>query len=331
MRALQPLTSLDLINLFEESAQPIIGNDGQRLCGIPARELNRRYPDFSKPPLDGWVTSTGYAGVIEADFADEPVQVEVEEDDDPDWVRFRDPNTLRWRRVPVADTEVRQVAEQPFLHAIADLLDIPQAQRGGITSPVIPGVLWVLGAARLGDGLHRQTWLVRKLDRYLPEVVTQLESRSSSGLLLSTGQGHSEFIRLPEGIVLCSLRDAVVPHLEETRLDVDWLYRRMLGVPETTADSDFPIEYDPYRKVLVIRGKQPWVIKGPKHAKAVEHMYEQARKGRWELPAKEILTAARDQGQEGGSERMSSLFGANIEWEDYIIRVRRGFYAFNLD
>jgi hypothetical protein len=269
--------------------------------------------------------------VIEADFDYEPVRVEIEEDDDPYWVRSRGPNTLRWQRVPVADTEVRQVAEQPFLHAIADLLDIPQVQRAGITAPVIPGVLWALGTARLGDGLHRQVWLVRKLDRYLPEVIAQLESRGSSGLLLSTGKGHSDYIRLPNGIVLCSVSDAIVSHLEETRLDTDWLYRRMLGVAETKVGSDFPVEYDPYRKVLIIRGKTPWVIKGEKHAKAVKYMYEQARKERWELPAKEILAAARDKGQEGGSERMSSLFGANIEWEDYIIRVRRGVYSFNVD
>ena len=189
MRALPPRTSLNLIDLFDASAQPIIGNDGQRLCGIPSRELDRHHPGFSKPPLDDWLTSTGYAGVIEADFDDEPGQVEIEEDDDPDWVRFRDPNTLRWQRVRVAETEVRQVAEQPFLHAIADLLDIPQAQRVGITDPVIPGVLWALGTARLGDGLHRQVWLVRKLDHYLPVVIAQLESRGSSGLLFSTGQG----------------------------------------------------------------------------------------------------------------------------------------------
>ncbi|BCO30079.1 hypothetical protein TspCOW1_01820 [Thiohalobacter sp. COW1] len=331
MRALPPHRSHDLIGLFEASAQPIVGSDGQRLCGIPAWELDRRYPDFSKSPLDDWLTTAGYAGVIEADFDDEPVQVEIEEDDDPAWVRFREPNTLRWQRIPFTDTEVRQIAEQRFLNAVADLLDIPLAQRDGIASPAIPGVLWALGTARLGDGLHRQVWLVRKLDRYLPEVATWLSSRSSSGLLLSTGQWHSDLIRLPEGIVLCPLCDAVVSHLEETRLDTDWLYRRMLGVSENMDDSNFPIEFDPYRKRLVIRGKAPWVLKGPKHVKAVEYMFKQARKGRWELPAKEILAAVRDNGQVGGSVRMSSLFGANIEWEDYITRVRKGIYAFKLD
>ncbi|MEW7978536.1 MAG: hypothetical protein AB2813_01650 [Candidatus Sedimenticola endophacoides] len=330
MKALPPQTSLDLIHLFDTSSQPIFGNEGQRLLGIPAWELDKKYPDLSQSPLSDWLTTSGYAGVIEVDFDDEQVHVEIEEDNDPGLVGYRDPNTLQWKTVPLQDTVVRQVAEQSFLHSIADLLDIPQAQRNGISHPEIPGTLWLLGNARLGDGMHNQIWLVRNLESSLPEIVAALDAKGSTGLLLCTSKKHSDYINLPSGIALCSLADTVVQHLDDTCLDKDWLYRQILGTPDSSKKADFPIEFDRYSKTLVIRGKAPWVLKGDKQAKAVEYMYQQALKGRWELSPKEILAAAHGKGHTGGAKRLSSLFSSNVEWVDYIANPRRGIYSFNL-
>ena len=280
--------------------------------------------------MNDWLTTVGYAGVIEVNFDDEPVHVDIEEANEPDQVKYRDPNTLQWKKIPLQHTVVRQVAEQHFLHSIADLLDIPQAQRNGIRHPDIPDTLWLLGNARLGDGIHCPMWLVRNLERRLPEIVAALGAYGSTGLLLSTNKGHSNHIQWPSGLRLCSLEDAVVKHRDDTCLDKDWLYRQILGTADTSQKTDFPIEFDRYCKKLVIRGKAPWVIKGEKQTNAVEYMYQQARKDRWELSPKEILAAANGKGKTSGAKRMPSLFSGNAEWGEYISNPRRGIYRFNL-
>lgn len=52
---------LDLIDLFEQSGQPIADGDGQRLHGVPGWELSRK-ATLSDRDLAAWTECVGYAG-----------------------------------------------------------------------------------------------------------------------------------------------------------------------------------------------------------------------------------------------------------------------------
>ncbi|MGC8732410.1 MAG: hypothetical protein ACP5RC_09150, partial [Halothiobacillaceae bacterium] len=73
---------LDLIDLFEQSGQPIADCDGQRLHGVPGWELSRK-ATLSDRDLAIWTECVGYAGCYPAPCGDEHVLVDIEEDYDP--------------------------------------------------------------------------------------------------------------------------------------------------------------------------------------------------------------------------------------------------------
>ncbi len=104
-----------------------------------------------------------------------------------------------------------------------------------------------------------------------------------------------------------------------------------LKLDYVTSDASYlPVHYDAARRILKIKGKPDWYIGGERRPLAIRYMYEQAKKGRWELPAKEILAATKIPGQRGGATRMQSLFSNSLEWEDYIVSPKRGYYCFNI-
>lgn len=330
MNSLRPQATLDLIRLFEASSGVLAGMDGQRLRGIPAWCLPRLAGQHDAE-LNAWLNIVGYAGVYESVFDDEPVAVELEEDDDPDFMRYRCPETLRWRRVALDETAVHQVNTHAFLNGAADLLDIPTAQRGGIQKAIIEEVLWKLGDVRLDAGIHVPIYVARSLNRNLDDIVGAMASGNSPAILLSCTNNLPDLIRWPEGVVVIPLADVMVTHLEESRIDKARLYKLMAGgQARDQQTSDCPVEYDAFRKVLSIKGKPDWHITGDKQAKVVEYMYQQALNGRWELQANEILTATKIKTSSSGSVRMQSLFKGSLEWEDYIANPSRGRYSFNL-
>lgn len=132
---------LDLIDLFEQSGQPIANGDGQRLYGVPGWSL-RRKTALSDSDLATWTERVGYAACYPAPCGDEPIWVDIEEDDDPEQYRYRCPETFRTKYIAAETVAVRAVTAQKFLNYLADLLDIPQALRRGITAAAIDGSLW---------------------------------------------------------------------------------------------------------------------------------------------------------------------------------------------
>lgn len=327
MSAVSPPMMHRLIEAFEASVDTRISLDGQVLMGFPRWRVPRLLGNDHDAIRERYIDVVGYAGSYMTYFGDERVDVDLEEDDSSDTVMYLCPETMGWQRLPIEDVQVWQIKERQFLHEVADLLNIPQAQRRGIEQPLIDHALWKLGSAKLSEGFHIPVLVARSLGLHLDQILSVLATQPPS-LVLCTSRQLLEY--WPPGVRVCRLADAIIPHLEKPTLDVKWLYQQAIGdLNGSNVPDNFPVQYDDATQVLSIRGKPDWRLKGAKQPKAIQHMIQQALIGRWKLSSKEILDATKSNGQVGGSRTMSSLF-KNTPWEDYIVNVTRGMYSFNL-
>lgn len=323
---------LDLIDLFEQSGQPIADGDGQRLRGVPGWSVLGR-TSLTPKLLEQWTDCVGYAGSYPASFNDELVQADLTEDDQADRYRYRCPETFRWKFVPAAEVAVYSVRPAAILSTIADLLGIAQALRKGIDAPLLDDALWHLGKARIGPALT-DVWLVRGLARSVEEVFRYFSQTSlaDQGLILSSGGALPQFVRPPRNYRFASLREAIVDYVATPCIDMDLLYRILAAPPDGAIRPLLPVHFDEYTNTLTIRIKtKPWTIKGERQAAAVRYMFEQAINDRWLLPAAEILGAAYADKKTARSQRMQNLFSGNTEWEDYIDNPEKGKYGFRRD
>ena len=112
------------------------------------------------------------------------------------------------------------------------------------------------------------------------------------------------------------------------------LERILISAADGLQPRTLAVHYDEVARVLTIRTKRdPWHIKGPRQAVAVNYMYQQARKGRWILDASEILAAAypeRKTEENRSGLKMQDLF-KGTKWRLYISNPEKGKYGFNLD
>lgn len=323
-----PKFTSKLISLFEQSHQVHFNSDGQRILGIAAWDLNKALRGFPKVQFESWLKLTGYAGYIELEMEDETVYVDVDEAADPWQVMYREPDSFKKRVVPLSATEVEQVDETAFLHRVADLFHIPQVLRSGITSPELQNSLWCLGEAVLDHGYRTEIWVARNLSVNWPQLVRAVSGKGKRGILLTTSNTDPSMLPSLDGFSICRLNDFIVQGQSNTVIDKELLYRYQAVRDFASEDKALPLRYDHHQRRLTITGKEPWILKGDKQAKAVLYMYEQAQNDRWELPAKEILLAAN--GSTSGARRMSSLFSNNGQWDQYIVSQRRGYYRFSL-
>jgi hypothetical protein len=322
---------LDLTCLFEQSRPSLTGSDGQRLHGVPGWDISRT-TSLSVSQLSAWTECTGYAGHYPAPRDDEPVVVELEEDDDPSRYRYRCPQTFRWKYVAAIEAAVYCVQSAKFLNLVADLLVIPQALRNGIGSPMLNGALWHLGKARIGAA-HTDVWLVRGLAQSADDVFRHFNSQTlpDQGIILSSGAALPAFIQPPRNYRFASLRDVIAPNLPKPCLDMDLLHRMLTMPAGGTLRPVLAVNFDEYTNTLTIRSKaRPWVIKGARQAAAVKYMFAQFQAGRHWLSPKEILAAAYPDKQSGKSQRMQNLFSGNADWEDYIVNPEKGQYGFSI-
>jgi len=332
LQSLSTLSLLDLIGLFELSRQSISDGDGQRLHGVPGWDIARMAP-LSKSQLSTWAECVGYAGQYPAYRGDERVAVDLQEDDDPTRYRYRCPETFRMKYLPAADVGVYSVRPSIILNVIADLLDIPQALRKMLDSPLLDGVLWNLGRARIGSA-HTDIWFVRGLAQSVDAVFQHFHNPAlpNQGLILTSGHALPDFVRPPRNYRFASLHDVIVDYVQNPCMDIDLLQRILATPADGTLRPVLPVYFDEYASTLTIRSKtKPWHIKGQRHAAAIKYMYEQARNDRWQVDAGEILAAAYPDKQTGKSLRMQNLFSGNDEWKDYIANPEKGKYSFRLD
>lgn len=322
---------LDLLSLFDQGPMVTSDIEGGLVTGIPAWALERT--DLSPKARAEWLALVGYAGIFPVPFGDEWVEVELSEDEDPARRRYRCPETFRLKSVEMTQIAVYAVQHERLLHAIADLLEIPQPLRKGIDAPLLDGTLWNLGKARIGPA-HEDVWFVRGLAQSADAVFRYFHSAPlpDRGLILTSGQPLPEFVRPPKDYRFASLRQVLVDYAATPSLDMDLLHRILATAADGTLRPSLPVHFNEYTNTLVIRSKssKPWHLKGDRQAAAIRYMYAQALNDRWLLPAGEILSAVYPKKAGARSQRMQNLFSGNTDWEDYIANPEKGKYGFRL-
>jgi hypothetical protein len=326
----KPLTTpslLDLLDLFEQSAQPITDIDGQRLYGVPGWDLSRR-TDLSDRELAAWTECVGYAGYYPAPCGDEHVLVEIEEDADPGRYRYRSPETFRVKYIPTETAVVRAVTATKLLNYLADLLDIPRALRRGITTAAIDGVLWHLGKIRIGQ-IHVDVWLARGLATRIDAVFQHfgLTALPDTGIILTAGPALSAMIRPPRNYRIIPLTSVLTAHSAAPLIDTDLIRRLLLAAHGETTDRSPAVRFDESTNTLHITTRviEPWTITGSKQIAVVKYLVEQFHNERHRVSAGDILVAAYGSRAAARNKRVASIFSGNTRWLDYIVLDENGY------
>lgn len=332
-KSLSTRSLLELIDLFDRSIHAVADGDSQRLRGIPGWDLSRRV-SLSDRDLAAWTERIGFAGSYLAACGDERVPVDLEEDDDPGRYRYRCPETFRTKHVAAELVSVHAVCDAKLLNYLADLVGVPQAQRSGITTPTIDGVLWRLGKMRIAD-TQVDAWVVRGLSASTDQVFEHFRAASlpDQGLIFTTGQSLPDIVFPPRAYRIAPISGVLVDHALKPTFDIDLIHRLLLAPSGTKMEKSLPVRFDRYSNTLVIATKsaEPWKIKGPRQVAVVSHLFEQFENGRRWVPAHEILDAVYRQKKSGRSQRIQNIFSGSPIWEDYIAGDGKGHYGFNLD
>ena len=329
MRALSTQSLLDLIKLFEQSVQTLVDEDGQILTGIPGWKL-RQYEALDSERISEWCDCIGYAGYYPASYGNDHSDVDVFPDDESDRYLYRCPESFQIRSIEPAEIAIYNPRAERFLNAMADLLDIPLALRGGISQADIQGALWRIGKVRVGHTLT-DVWVARGLAFSVEAVFRRLQQTDLSdlGIILTTGNALPDVITVPRHYRVIPIKEVIDSTQNVARLDMEKLNRLVTGANPADDRSISPVHFDEYTNTLNIRtNPPPWMIRGPKQAAAIKYMVEQTNKGRGEMSAAEILHAAYGAQSIGRSRRMQNLFSGNEVWRDYITSHRKGFWKF---
>jgi hypothetical protein len=319
-KSLSTRSLLDLLDLFERSADAIADGDGQRLHGVPGWDLSHR-ATLSDRDLAQWTERIGYAGCYPAPRGDESVPVEIEEDDDPGRYRYRCPETFRTKYVSADLVAVHAITDTKLLNYLADLLGIPQAHRRGITAPAIGGVLWNLGKMRIADA-QVDVWLARALSSSIDRVFDHFRAASQpeQGLIFTTGQALPDIVPPPRSYRIVPIASVLVDYAVKPHLDTDLIHRLLVAPAGSKEEKSLPVRFDPYSNTLVIATKadKPWAIKGAKQVAVVKYLVEQFENGRARVSAGDILVAAHGSREAARGKRVPSIFSSNSQWLDYI-------------
>lgn len=329
MRALSTHSLLDLIKLFEQSVQRVVGEDGQILTGIPGWKL-RQYQALDSEGISEWCDCIGYASYYPAPYGNDHCDVDVFPDDESNRYLYRCPETFRLRSVDTAEIAIYHPREEQLLNTIADLLDIPLAHRSGISQADIQGSLWRIGKVRVGHTLT-DVWVARGLALSVDAVFQRLQQTDLSdlGIILTTGNSLPAILTVPRHYRIIPIKAVIDSTHNTARIDMERLNRLVTAADPADEISMSPVHFDEYTNTLTIRTNPvPWVIRGPKQAAAIKYMAEQAYKGRWELSAAEILKAVNGNKTHGICRRIPSLFNGNDDWHGYITNIRRGVWGF---
>lgn len=324
---------LELSTLFDRCARGIRlveSEDSPR--GVGRAEMDYLSPGILQNVLP-WMSCIGYAEEIQVEFHDERVEVALEATDDADFYRYRCPETLRYKQIAADRVAVNTVIPAGFLHAIADLLSIPAAQRKGIDAPAIENTLWYLGKASL-SAAYVDVWLSRNLPWRVADIFAHLNAPTlpDQGIVLSTSRPLAKSILPPRQYRIVQLADVLVQTVDEPAIDKAILYQCLIHKPGNPLQKTLPVQWEPHTKTLTIntRDEKPWQLKGDKQAAAVDYLYQQALLDRWWVPAQEILRAVYPNKTLGRSTRMQNLFRGNLLWEVYLASNGSGHYGFRM-
>lgn len=319
-KSLSSRSLLELIEIFERSAQGITDGDGQRLYGVPGWSLTGQF-NLTAWEIKDWTERIGYAGCYPASSGDEPLLVDIEEDDEPGRYRYRCPETFRAKYVSAERVSVYSVTITKLLNYVADLLGVPLAQRRGITEPAIDGSLWRLGKMRV-ENIHLDVWVVRGLHASIAAVFRHLDHSAlpDTGVILTTGSDLPEIVLPPRGYRLIPIRQVLVAHSSSPKIDTELIHRYLIASPGSKPQATPPVKFDQFTKTLHIttRDVEPWVISGKKQSVVIKLLVDQFEKGRRRVSAGEILVAAHGSKEAAKGKRVASIFSGSTKWLDYI-------------
>ncbi len=319
---------LSLIKVFERRSFNVPSNGGHFIEGVPHWNL-RRLVDVPLEALTPWLRVVGYASVIEADLFDGPKWIEVEYSEGVSKLGYKPFGTSQWQYVERSELAIFKLKRDELLGAIANLLDIGERDRQGIESPLIPDVLWRLGKARLNDDVQTLVYVARNIDLHSREIAWLLEHEKEPILILSADERVPVYSQWPESVSVRRLSDVVEPILIESN-NKPHLDEVEIGEPEAEEELTPPlIEHDGNDIILQIPEKDPWRIRGKRQAQVVLYMHEQALKGRWVLPAKDLLMCGAKE-MHRVSKQVSTLFSGSDVWKNYITSPTYGHYSFNM-
>lgn len=310
-----------LTQAFELAAHTIITREGTRCQGIADWEIS---PLLKARIPESWLISVGHTRDYLADAGYEPTLVRVMYDDDLTTYYYRCPRTYVLHELHPNDTAIYRIHEEHLMMALAQLLELPVASRR--YAPVTPN-MWALGTLDINN-VPFLVFVIRHFDHRAASMMTYLKNIDAPALVL---------LMVDATPIIPSCLHITFVYIADVLMDVDG--RVCLDRPRLEARVNFPhtkrpalhrhsLHFDDVHHVLSIRGLPDWWVKGEKQVNAIRYMVQQTLKGRYEMTAKEILDAARTQGQVSGAKRMQSLFSSSEQWRDYIVSPRRGIYRF---
>lgn len=178
-------------------------------------------------------------------------------------------------------------------------------------------------------------YLARGIERGYQPIYDVLSENCAYGLVLHSGRADPDLFKWPTGVQVQQLWDVLIGE----SLDFKWrppLQQDVNAEPVPEGTSVIVLErqnqkctYDIENQILTIVGKPDWHINGKRAGAVVHYLVEQAYRGRWEIPAKELLDKTKT--DFGGAGRVPSIFRGNDQWETYISRPKHGYYGLNLE
>lgn len=330
MNYLLPQTTIDLFRCFEESTDEWITQAGQQVQGV----LSLTLADSLKPLLhqSGWFCRLGETTSLSVPCGDDFTEEDLDYDPVKQRYFYTCPETLLKIAVDVSDVSIWSLDCQRLLANLADLLDVPDRERVGLSAPLAGGHLWRIGNTRLADGFYYPVWFCRGAQSQLTTLDATLRQLSNRdrGLILTAHQMFPSHYRLPPGFYSLPVARALFTHGSKTAINRDRLYQAIVQPGHHQDDS--PVHYDRQRQTLIIAGKEPWCIQGDNQAAAIDYVYQRSQAGVWEVKVSDILLAvkiATHKPDTWSVKRLPELFKGN-EWTVYLTSTRRGYYGFNL-
>jgi hypothetical protein len=332
MKYFPPDKTLALLRCFDACLNRSTRQAG--INGVTQAYRQRCYP-LLDDLQDDWFRTVGFADCWVVPSGDDWVDVELEPDPDfSDRLRYRSPDRGGWVTVDSRQAAIIQVRPDKVITGLSELMEIPDNLRIDAGQCEIRDCFWRLGTVRLREGFHYPVWLFRGGGADVIRLVERLQHLQcrEKGIIVSCSSRSKLPDDLPGEFYGLPVQAALIDYLPYTRLDLNIMYQAITSVRNSLIQS-LPVSYDKHSKTLIIKGKEPWVIRGDKHAAAVEYLYEQSLRNIWEVKAGDILKAVRcktNKSNEQGSKTINALFEDNHDWCQYIVRTSRGKYGFRI-
>lgn len=189
---------------------------------------------------------------------------------------------------------------------------------------LIAGILWHLGAHRVGDRVI-DVLLARRANAHLAEIAGLLQSRifRQPTLLLTTGPLHRPIQTNAGRVVPLTLSDCFFDERDTAKLDLNYL-AHVLSLPREAFVAADQVHFDPASGKLWLPGKPETQFSGDQQLAVVYGLYLAWQRRSPDVKAETLLAKARTE-----TPLMTQLFSGRKDWKRYIASPKRGWYRLN--